>query len=455
MKKATETRVGRLDRLRTSLAAAGLALVLFGVSSPAALADDLDVRRDQLKGEIAEQAAVVDEASAEFDAAVAARDNAERELKDAQSELRRAEDKLAEAERLHRQRVEELAAAERALVKAKAEVAAAEKALQELNARIDGEIMVITQQNAPLLNLALLLTDVSAAQLNQRAQLGQTIFDSSALELDELERLRAELQEAERRAQVAEEAAAAAKVAAEEQVAKADAARDEAAGLRDQVAALLKKRQAAEADAAAQLELEEKRQAELEGERSEVERRIQARIEERRKADEARAAQASGSRGSSSGTSTSKTSKSSKTSTSSSGSSGSSTFIRPVSGRLTSSYGQRFHPVLKRWKLHDGTDFGAACGTEIKAAASGTVSERYYNAGYGNRLMIDHGRIDGAYVTTGYNHATKYVVSVGEHVSQGQTIGYVGSTGYSTGCHLHLMVWEDGSVVNPMSNWFS
>lgn len=110
--------------------------------------------------------------------------------------------------------------------------------------------------------------------------------------------------------------------------------------------------------------------------------------------------------------------------------------------------------MLGYWKLHDGTDFGASCGTPIKAAASGTVSERYYNAGYGNRLMIDHGKINGTYVTTGYNHATRYIVSVGQRVTKGQVIGYVGTTGYSTGCHLHLMVWEGGKVVNPMAKWF-
>ena len=115
----------------------------------------------------------------------------------------------------------------------------------------------------------------------------------------------------------------------------------------------------------------------------------------------------------------------------------------------------RLHPVLGYWKLHDGTDFAASCGTEIRAAADGKVVERYFNSGYGNRLMIDHGRVGGSYVTTGYNHATHYVVGVGEHVSRGQVIGYVGSTGYSTGCHLHLMVWENGSRVNPMARWFS
>ena len=67
--------------------------------------------------------------------------------------------------------------------------------------------------------------------------------------------------------------------------------------------------------------------------------------------------------------------------------------------------------------------------------------------------MIDHGYVRGRYVTTGYNHAIRYTVSVGERVRKGEVIGYVGSTGYSTGCHLHLMVWLDGSVVNPM-RWF-
>ena len=124
-----------------------------------------------------------------------------------------------------------------------------------------------------------------------------------------------------------------------------------------------------------------------------------------------------------------------------------------MSAPITSAYGMRFHPVLKYWKLHDGTDFGAGCGTAMHAAASGVVSEKYYNPGYGNRLMIDHGKVDGKYVTTGYNHAIRYVVGKGDHVKKGQVIGYVGTTGFSTGCHLHLMVWINGGVVNPMS-WY-
>ena len=128
-------------------------------------------------------------------------------------------------------------------------------------------------------------------------------------------------------------------------------------------------------------------------------------------------------------------------------------FMFPVPGPITSPYGRRFHPILHYWKLHDGTDFRAGCGTRIRAAANGRVEEKYYNSGYGNRLIIDHGVERGRYVSTGYNHLSGYAVRVGQKVRKGQVIGYVGSTGYSTGCHLHLMVWLDGRVSNPM-RWF-
>jgi murein DD-endopeptidase MepM/ murein hydrolase activator NlpD len=124
-----------------------------------------------------------------------------------------------------------------------------------------------------------------------------------------------------------------------------------------------------------------------------------------------------------------------------------------VNAPITSPYGMRFHPILKYWKLHDGTDFGASCGQSIRAPYSGKVVEKYYNGGYGNRLILDHGVVDGDFVTTAYNHAIRYTVGVGDHVSKGEVIGYVGSTGYSTGCHLHLMVYLDGKLRNPMT-WF-
>ena len=125
-------------------------------------------------------------------------------------------------------------------------------------------------------------------------------------------------------------------------------------------------------------------------------------------------------------------------------------FARPVPGGITSPFGMRFHPVLHVWKLHDGTDFGAGCGTPIRAPAPGRVASVSYNVGYGNRLMLDH-EIGGRRVRTGYNHATRYVVRPGTVVQRRQLLGYVGTTGYSTGCHLHLMLWVGGRLANPMT----
>lgn len=126
-------------------------------------------------------------------------------------------------------------------------------------------------------------------------------------------------------------------------------------------------------------------------------------------------------------------------------------FVRPSEGEVTSPYGMRLHPILGVWKLHDGTDFGAGCDTPIVAVKDGVVTEKYFNAGYGNRLQVDHGDFNGQNMVTSYNHASEFIVNPGDHVTQGQVLGYIGSTGYSTGCHLHFMVYLDGETVDPMT----
>jgi murein DD-endopeptidase MepM/ murein hydrolase activator NlpD len=118
---------------------------------------------------------------------------------------------------------------------------------------------------------------------------------------------------------------------------------------------------------------------------------------------------------------------------------------------ITSPYGMRMHPILHIWKLHDGTDFHAPCGTPVYAAADGTVLEEYYNTGYGNRVILNHGYVRGVSLMTSYNHLTSFVAHTGEHVSRGQLIAYSGTTGYSTACHLHFMVYVNGTAVDPMT----
>ncbi|WP_454853293.1 peptidoglycan DD-metalloendopeptidase family protein [Promicromonospora soli] len=119
---------------------------------------------------------------------------------------------------------------------------------------------------------------------------------------------------------------------------------------------------------------------------------------------------------------------------------------------ITSSYGMRFHPVLQYYRLHAGTDFRAYCGTPILAPADGTVQYARYLEGLGNQVLINHGYSSGgSSVMTSANHLTSFVVSSGQQVSRGQVIGYSGTTGTSTACHLHFEVYVNGSTVDPMT----
>lgn len=127
---------------------------------------------------------------------------------------------------------------------------------------------------------------------------------------------------------------------------------------------------------------------------------------------------------------------------------GTGTFIWPAPGysRITSPYGMRVHPILKKKKLHTGMDIGAPKGANIVAADSGTVIQVGWNGGYGNTVMINHGNN----IVTLYAHASATLVSVGQTVEQGQTIAKVGSTGWATGPHLHFEVRKNGDPVNPV-----
>ena len=127
--------------------------------------------------------------------------------------------------------------------------------------------------------------------------------------------------------------------------------------------------------------------------------------------------------------------------------------MRPVNGPITSPYGWRIHPIYHYWGLHDGDDFGAPCGAPLYAVANGTVMSQYYSSVWGNRLYINLGLINGKNVTVIYNHLSAYRSSVGQHVTRGQVVGLVGTTGWSTGCHTHFTVMVNGQPVNP-TPWF-
>ncbi|MBE7705861.1 MAG: hypothetical protein E7Z91_01260 [Cyanobacteria bacterium SIG30] len=131
--------------------------------------------------------------------------------------------------------------------------------------------------------------------------------------------------------------------------------------------------------------------------------------------------------------------------------SASGSFLRPVNGRVSSPYGYRTHPIFKRRIFHSGVDLASPAGTPIKAANSGKVIFCGWYGGYGKVVIIDHGKVNGQNTTTLYAHMSAFNTAQGKSVNRGQVIGKVGSTGYSTGPHLHFEVRVNGKTTNPFN----
>lgn len=117
---------------------------------------------------------------------------------------------------------------------------------------------------------------------------------------------------------------------------------------------------------------------------------------------------------------------------------------------VTSPFGYRYHPIYGAWILHAGTDFGAPCGTPALATANGVVTDVSYNGGAGNYVTVNYGLVGGDSYQAIYMHLSAQTVYVGQHVSTGETVGLVGTTGSSTGCHLHYQFMVNGQAVDAM-----
>lgn len=130
---------------------------------------------------------------------------------------------------------------------------------------------------------------------------------------------------------------------------------------------------------------------------------------------------------------------------------GESALLAPVAGRITSGFGARRHPILGFVRLHAGIDFAAPWGSPVYAVTDGRVSFAGWHGGHGNYVRLEHGGSIG----TGYGHMSRIAVSPGMSVRRGQVIGYVGSTGLSTGPHLHYELYRGGQPVDPSSVRFA
>lgn len=399
------------------------------MSATTAGADDLKDRQNKVEKDIDHAEDDLHSSSKEAREAAAALAAAQKRLGAAQGVLAAAESKVTAAQAEdERMRI--------ALVEAEAELVRAEKALTDGEARtavqqesVAATITDIYQQGDPaLLAFASLLDARTPADLARQNEMKQAIVDREAGAYQELvaarvllEVQRGQVEDARDAVEVQRQAAAAHLAAMKVLEAEAQAARDAVADLvsaRETAAAAAAKARAADEAALAALKREESRIEEL------LRKRAEARARRQGAAQKVPTPASSGS-----------------------------TFYAPVQGgRLSSPYGMRQHPIYGYWGMHDGQDWAAACGTPLYATADGEVVARYADSVYGNRLFVDHGRLRGVNVSSNYNHATHYVVGVGERVKRGQLVGYVGSTGWSTGCHLHFTVRVNGSTDDPR-NW--
>jgi murein DD-endopeptidase MepM/ murein hydrolase activator NlpD len=401
-------------RLSALLAATGLTLALCAAGAQPAAADPAD-RKRALDREIAELRETLEGTAADLVAAAVELRRSQVDLVAAQASLTGARTALAAAERRDAELAARLAVAEAARAKAARELTA--RRLAEHNTRVRiGQIARDAYLGQGLGSIAIALDAESPDQFADRVT---AVSAALRAQNGAIERL--DVQQAETRARRAKLTALKAQVAelkrqAEEVVAQRQAAARAAAAAQARVAAVVARQAAAVRVVQARKNAEQARVAAMERERSALEALLAAR-----------------NRGGGGGYSD-----------------GGSVLSRPVGAPVTSGYGRRWHPILHYWRLHAGTDFGAACGTPVRAAASGVVVRAGWAGGYGNQLVLDHGRMRGRHVATSYNHLSRILARSGR-VRRGQVVAYSGTTGLSTGCHLHFEVYAGGRTVNPMS----
>jgi murein DD-endopeptidase MepM/ murein hydrolase activator NlpD len=424
-----------LGRRLSALCAA--AVVLGGLVVPLAHADDGDKLKDKQKdvqAQIEQAQEDAEEASKAVNKAKAALADAEANLVTAQANLQSAQDhaadvqaqlQVAEAQDAAMQAALQVAQAN--LAQAKADVVAGQAALDAQQLSVKDTVVALYQQGSPeLMAWSGYLDAQTPADLIRKMEYADTLVEDQNTLFDQLHAAELELQAKKDAVKVAEQQAAdQADQAAQQLVTvqdlkdKADRAANDALLAQDAVTATVAAREKAQrkAERARRHDLQEL--AKLKKQEAKIKQQILA---------AAAADHSTGYVGNADGL-----------------------LLPPVDGPVTSPFGYRIHPIYGYWGLHDGTDFGVSCGEGMRAVADGKVISRYYSSVYGNRLYLDVGKVNGHNITAVYNHATSYRVSVGDTVKRGEIVGYVGSTGWSTGCHLHFTVLQDGTAVDPMN----
>ncbi len=430
MRRSTHSARGH--RLLSVLTAAGLLLgtpaLVLQQMLPSASADSVNDRKKDLDQQIAELRESLEGANADFVEAAVALKQAEGRLVVARSTLATAQQQLADATALDVKLSGQLDFAEAEEKKAERDLAAQGAAEQDTR-RVLGQIARQTYTGSEVTALSIVLQSESPEQLTARLSYAGAALRAQNGAIDRLS-----VQQAEMRARSTRLAAVRAQIAELKRqsaivVAQRAAAQRAAATAEAEVTGLVGQQQVAVTTIKGKIETEKQRLDALSAEQAKLKAILAARARAAAEAARRKARQQG---------------RNAAPPASSGG------FLAyPVSAPVSSGFGMRYHPILHISRLHTGTDFAAPCGIPVYASADGEVISAGWAGGYGNRVVIDHGYVRGVGLATTYNHLSR-ISRHGGSVSQGQLIGYSGTTGLSTGCHLHFETLANGEYVNPM-----
>ncbi|GAB3992720.1 peptidoglycan DD-metalloendopeptidase family protein [Nocardioides marmoraquaticus] len=403
--------------VRTLAAGAVLALTSTLVV-PSAGADDLRDREEKARSQVDRAEGALQESSKRVTAAERRLDAARDRLSGAEDRLGTARSELSDARAYDATMAGRLAAVEAELEQARADLAEAREKVRSQQGDIGRLAASMYAQGDPqLMGLSVMLTSQDPAEATSQLNTATALMDRQTVVLAELTQARKDLTVQEARVQVATERVAEERERAAATLERRQELEAQAQQVAGEVEALVGQSRAARSDAVRVKAADQRALQAAEAQAAAIKRLILQRS----------ARQRGGFRGDAGGL-----------------------LARPVPGGITSPYGYRTHPIYGYYGLHDGTDFSAPCGTANVAVASGTVISRRWSDVYGNRLYLDVGQVNGRNLTVVYNHLSGYAVGSGQRVSRGQVVGYSGSTGWSTGCHLHFTVLENGTPVDPM-----
>jgi murein DD-endopeptidase MepM/ murein hydrolase activator NlpD len=403
-----------------AVGAAALSLLLSGVAfAPSAPANSVSDRKQTLDRQLDDLRETLEGTSKSLVNAAVNLKWAQSRLVDASAKLATARSARAEATARDDALAGRLAVASAAVDKAQRDLDARQQQEADTRNRL-GSIAREAYVSSGLSGLSIALNAESPAQFADRVNVAGTALRAQSGAISRLEVQQAETRARQSRLTAAQSEVADLKSQSEVVVGQRKAAEQSAGAARAEIARLVTVKARAVKTIAAKKGAEKKRVAALQRQ----ENKLAALLKARSRADH-------------------------RSSGGSSFNNGSGRLSYPVSAPITSGYGWRYHPILHYYRLHAGTDFGAACGTPVHAAAAGRVVRAGRAGGFGNQVVVDHGMMKGKDIATSYNHLSRFVIRSGS-VRRGQVIAYSGTTGLSTGCHLHFEVYVNGTHVNPM-----